>query len=65
MRFPEYKKWESAFDLSPDSELYIYQNERTSDYDKLDEEIRKYNFYLNDGQRVFRGAFGDIHQKEC
>ena len=63
MSFPEYKKWESAFDLSPDSELYIYQNERTSDYDKLDEEIRKYNFYLNDGQRVFRGAFGDIHQK--
>lgn len=62
--FPEYKKWESAFNLSPDSELYAYQNERTSNYDKLDEEIRKHNFYLNDGQRVFRGAFGDIRQKK-
>lgn len=63
MRFPENKKWESAFKLNSNSELSIYQNGRTSNYAKLDKEIKEFNFFLDNGQRVFRGAFGNVHQK--
>lgn len=64
----KFEQWDTLKDFSKGCELDLYQNARSCNFPKLNDEIKSYDCFLEKGQRVFRGCFGDISKKninEC
>lgn len=59
----KFEQWDPLKDFSKGCELDLYQNARSCNFPKLNDEIKSYDCFLEKGQRVFRGCFGDISQK--